>query len=175
MNKILYCSLLMLVACQNSGPWYLPPPVVWTPHTLEMCENCPINPDRILDEMDWWWNINNAYTYEHVIYDSPCYGTPDNGVIRFTKADFKALSRLDAAAYTNPIQEEQVLEEETGYFTIDVVRYSATVYFHWANGKQIIRHEIGHAWGWGHTFLDEPGHTMSPNPGKAIDGLEYWE
>jgi hypothetical protein len=146
------------------------------PDTLEFCNTNLVNPDRILEQMDWWFELNPAYTYYNVVYDADCNNLPNWGVIRFDRSDIKYLMQADAAAYSERQMESLVYQDppDSGRYFNESYMTGCTVRIRKFNTKWTIRHEIGHCWGWGHVPENQQGHVMSTVSGQSTYGLENY-
>lgn len=150
------------------------------PHTLEFCDILTVSENRILKQMDRWYDINPNYQVENIQY-STCDQPPTVGVIRFDKSRRKDLRELGAAAFTSWEWDYLIEEVPGGYNKYDYV-FAATVWIRPGNHNLTIAHEIGHAWGWDHTRNPETGeylpvgHLMAEYIGinPSWEGLEVW-
>lgn len=144
------------------GQWADQPVVV-------ICDDNVVNVVRILNQMDYWLDINTTYDYQYSTWKS-CNTPQTPGTIRFRVSDPEYLREEGIAAYSKVTVRNEYIEDEPGLWYEHHIVDSATVYIHKTNSNQTLRHEIGHAFGWEHVFY--PGHVMSPSSGDSTEGLE---
>ena len=143
---------------------------VWTrPPDIEICKDLPVRiAGKIVRELDWWsLNVSSDYTYGE-IYRSACKDEALPGVMRFTRADKKTLKITGWSAYAT-------INQKDGAFDGPVDISSSIVYLAKDNDSWIIRHEIGHGFGWGHTPASQRGHLMNTYVGTRTVGLNEYK
>lgn len=161
-----FLLLLFFGCCDPRGesPYSLFLEAKWdsTPY-IEICDDLPKSAKNILGELDFWKELSNDYIYEENFRYSDCSEPLAAGWIRFTKADKEILKKYGWRAYT--------------YQAIDLynddLMVAAEVSLTSKNNQWVVRHEIGHAWGWGHSA--EEGHLMYECSGHDTWGLERYD
>jgi hypothetical protein len=145
-------------------------PMIYTPilggswsssPNIEICEDSPISARRIIKELKWWSRLTPSYSYNELII-SDCDYPIESGWIRFTVADPSLLESNGWSAYAY-----------TDFNRDWSINYSR-VSLNELNNKWIIRHEIGHAFGWDHVPEKQEGHLMNTHVGCNIEGLSSY-
>jgi hypothetical protein len=133
-----------------------------SPPNIQVCEDSPFSAKKIEKELKWWQQLAPSYQYGEIT-TAICgeFDTPD-GTIRFTRANSETLSTNKWAAYANT----KLNDDGT-------IKWSK-VSLDESNDSWIIRHEIGHAFGWDHVPEEQLGHLMNTHVGDNIDGLQAY-
>jgi hypothetical protein len=145
---------------------------IWTePPNIEICKELPKHTRRaIISELGWWKRqISTDYEYGDV-YISTCKDDDvHSGVMRFELADPDVLQKNGWEAYARVIPTDNQFDD--GTYEIDHAR----VYLDNKNGVWIIRHEIGHGFGWDHPPGDHDSHLMNTYVGTNTSGLDEYK
>lgn len=146
------------------APW-------WSAPNIEICDDSPVDPKRIIDALDWWESISEEYQVGEIYQDVPCDEWVDPGFIRFTYAEDELLEELNAIAYARPhVLDSWIISDDPD--APSRLMFSCSAHLQKMNSKWTIRHEIGHCFGWKHVLNDTQGHTMSTHAGHKKYGLE---
>jgi hypothetical protein len=138
------------------GSWAVTP-------NIEICSGSPVSKKKIISAFKWWSNISSDYEYGEVVVNSDCSGQKIRpGWIQFKQASKWQLENMECEAYAF-----------IGYDKQGAINRSL-VFLDASNDKWIVRHEIGHAFGWDHVPEDQRGHLMNEYVGKNIDGLSVY-
>ena len=129
---------------------------------IEICNNMPISVRKIVSNLKWWRRLSAIYTYNN-LNRSDCQTPTKIGWIRFSSADRNFLSKNRWLAYTTV--------KINNYGNVDY----AEIFLKKENNNWVIRHEIGHAYGWQHAPEYRVNHLMHPSPiGRGTRGLEIY-
>ena len=181
-----YLAILALAACasgENSnrdrdysdldihGEWY------FKPDTIEICSDVKVSPARIIHAAAWWAQyINDDYpVFKYIDYinvEDCVYDTLDPWVVRVHHASIEEMIRLNANAWVSYKWDREVEQGENGNYNNVEYLAGCMLYANPINTDWVLRHEIGHCWGWDHTH--ERKHLMSKNvsPDPSTEGLE---
>lgn len=158
--------LLFFGCCKTEGepPYSLFLEGTWeSVPQIEICDNLPKSSKSVFKELSFWKELSDSYFFEDNFRHSDCSKPLSAGWIRFSKADKEVLKKYGWRAYT--YQAVDIYDDD--------LMAAAEVFLTSQNNNWIIRHEIGHAWGWGHST--EEGHLMYECSGHDTWGLERYD
>ena len=117
--------------------------------------------------MDWWnEEVSYVYIYNDVIY-TDCTEKIEDGVIRFQQGDQERMEKRDAAGATYNRFNFRI-------GSLNKMRYAEIGLLDYGSFDVVIRHEIGHAFGWGH--MEDPNSLMyfQLNTVMSPEGLDEY-
>lgn len=120
------------------------------PPTIEICHDVPVEPEFIMDQFDWWHDeVSEEYVYENYFY-SDCSEPVSKWTIRLQHGDEE---RMDEKNFLGTAKRTYANIFKSPYIIRHVV-----INLREGNPEGVIRHEIGHAFGWNH--FEDPDHLM---------------
>ncbi len=127
-----------------------------TIHSVHFCLDLKTDKQRVYEQ--FIWAVPRAESLP-AFYDGGCRDEPPSGTVYVRHVDDAMLEKLDAIAYTQPY----VLHVLIGITYIDTLDAS-TIYLKRHSKKEVIRHEIGHAYNKNHS--DYPLSVMYTSGGS---------
>jgi hypothetical protein len=155
MSLFRFIPFLALIGC--TCPEEIIPEATWTsPPLVEVCPSSPLTKAEVWDYYDVWFGFSSNYELAG-IKNSDCEEIISYGLIRFREADPDYLEENDAAGVTFSYTSETNCSFTDYYTGYNEVCY-ATVGLPPGAPEDVVLHEIGHAYGWGHNNCE--GHLM---------------
>jgi len=162
----LFLSLLVGCTSQPLNP-LVPFQTFWWEEApkVRVCEDSPASLEQVIEDLIWWYDLNPAYTVASVD-TGPCEFRAPRGWIYVKQEDPIGIFEQAGAAGLTDWE-----GQSTGAMTSATVMLlpDADLVLEEEVHLRILRHEMGHAWGWCHAG---PGHIMGG--GESSAGMEEY-